>query len=934
MFSTERPDAPERVLLAAGTWSYASTAYEALHQVPGVLRKVVETLRDLGFTAAVEAPGYMVDPKIKSFRANARRAAEAAPIVVVYYTGHGAHPDRDTYYLVSQKSQPADLGATSLPARELLTLLLRRNEWGETLPDDQQPKVLIILDCCFSGSAGMEMLGEALHGIGNPSTWVIASAGALEYAQQGIFAVAFCDALQRPTIGPSQKYVSLDTIVQAVNDAHAGQGSQQARLFLPAAGSTGIPPFFPNPGHAPHLAGLTVADQQHWLSRAQAGPEESTIGFYLTGKVGRVLAAEHLAKWITNSEEKGLAVVTGSPGSGKSTLLALPVLLTQPPRRRDLLRYTPNGSLIQRAADLLPADTPVIAIHARGLNTDQVSSEIARALGRQANSASGLLEGLDTAPQLHRRVVIVDAIDEAASPTALLGSLLVPLAHHAGIKVVLGTRRHVLSAVGETDLTIDLDTSSYRDPQALADYAHQLLIAAHEPSISTPYQSEDATVRSDSFYIGEVVAEAIAKRATGRAAAPESFLIARLLALSVRNRSEPVDITSPDWQAELPASVADAFDEDLDRLGDNASLARIVLGALAWAKGPGLPWENIWAPVARAIEKNVEGEARPQVTDEDIRWVLSAAGAFIVEDLGPGDRSVYRPFHDMLAAHLRGESAVDGTDVDPADGDVRQQYQVRTEQAITHALLATVPTGDRNLRDWLSAHPYIRTYLAQHAAAAEPSAFPVLVSDLNFLAAANPVTLTPLLSPTMTEVRTVARIYRRARPLLHEDPHANAAYLQEAARALTGSPASPHAGLRPVYRTRFASLRRDDSLLAFTGHTGSVRSVAFGTTMDGQILLASASDDRTLRLWDPATGAHIGEPLVGHTGAVSSVAFGTDTDGRLLLASAGDDRTVRLWDPATGRQVGKPLSRPHRPGHIGGIRGGPERTAAAGVGRR
>ena len=214
MFSTERPDAPGRVLLAAGTWSYTSAAYEALDQVPSVLQKVVETLRDLDYTTVIEAPGYMVDPKMKSFRVNARRAAEAAPIVVVYYTGHGARPDRDTYYLVGKQSQPADLGATSLPARELLTMLLRRNEWGEVLPDDQQPKVLIILDCCFSGSAGMEMLGEALHGIGNPSTWVIASAGALEYARQGMFAVAFCDALQRPTIGPSQKYVSLDTIVR------------------------------------------------------------------------------------------------------------------------------------------------------------------------------------------------------------------------------------------------------------------------------------------------------------------------------------------------------------------------------------------------------------------------------------------------------------------------------------------------------------------------------------------------------------------------------------------------------------------------------------------------------------------------------------------------------------------------------------------------
>ena len=97
------------------------------------------------------------------------------------------------------------------------------------------------------------------------------------------------------------------------------------------------------------------------------------------------------------------------------------------------------------------------------------------------------------------------------------------------------------------------------------------------------------------------MAAAIAQRATARDGRSESFLIGRLLALSARGRTEPVDITSPGWQSELPASVAEAFDEDLARLGDKEPLARALLTALAWAKGPGLPWENIWVPVARAL---------------------------------------------------------------------------------------------------------------------------------------------------------------------------------------------------------------------------------------------------------------------------------------------------------------------------------------------
>ncbi len=40
--------------------------------------------------------------------------------------------------------------------------------------------------------------------------------------------------------------------------------------------------------------------------------------------------------------------------------------------------------------------------------------------------------------------------------------------------------------------------------------------------------------------------------------------------------------------------------------------------------------------------------------------------------------------------------------------------------------------------------------------------------------------------------------------------------------------------------------------------------------------LASGSCDKTVRLWDAATGQPVGDPLTGHTDAVSSVAFSPD----------------------------------------------------------
>ena len=61
-------------------------------------------------------------------------------------------------------------------------------------------------------------------------------------------------------------------------------------------------------------------------------------------------------------------------------------------------------------------------------------------------------------------------------------------------------------------------------------------------------------------------------------------------------------------------------------------------------------------------------------------------------------------------------------------------------------------------------------------------------------------------------------------------------------------------------------------------------------------LLASASRDRTVKVWDAATGS-LQQTLEGHSGSVNSVAFSRDSK---LLASASRDRTVKVWDAATG----------------------------------
>ena len=87
---------------------------------------------------------------------------------------------------------------------------------------------------------------------------------------------------------------------------------------------------------------------------------------------------------------------------------------------------------------------------------------------------------------------------------------------------------------------------------------------------------------------------------------------------------------------------------------------------------------------------------------------------------------------------------------------------------------------------------------------------------------------------------------------------------------------------------------QDFPYTSLEGHTSRVTKIVF--SLDGTTL-ASASEDRTIRLWDVATGTHR-HKLTGHNSYIYSVSFSPDG---LTLASGSENGRIRFWNVTTGQ---------------------------------
>ncbi|KAK9814079.1 hypothetical protein WJX72_000364 [[Myrmecia] bisecta] len=124
-----------------------------------------------------------------------------------------------------------------------------------------------------------------------------------------------------------------------------------------------------------------------------------------------------------------------------------------------------------------------------------------------------------------------------------------------------------------------------------------------------------------------------------------------------------------------------------------------------------------------------------------------------------------------------------------------------------------------------------------------------------------------------------------------------------------------------------------DQAATLNGHQARIFDLSFQP--QGAEWLASASEDETCRLWARNTnGYELAASLQGHSDAVLHVSWQARSQ---LLATASADTTVRLWDcPVTGGGAGPGQEQGGEPRPLGSLQGHPEEVYAcefAGDGR-
>ncbi|WP_406128494.1 caspase family protein [Streptomyces sp. NBC_00989] len=652
-------------------------------------------LGELGYHRGVECglnpTGAELRDSLRAFATDPARHPD--DYVVLYLAAHGVTDQGSgRHYLLLHDSDARDLYGTALPTEDLVARL-----WDGTAIE----RLLVLIDACYAEEGADRALRAALEARrfrdqvtdhGSTGLVVVSSSRRKEESYTGALSAAFDRAVRgRATVGHAPAHISLAEVMSAIqSDPRVPPAQRPSWSITHATGD--IPAFLPNHRHLPDSAGLGLEEIDRIVAlgaRERDAREQDMRGFFLPRArgtdvpaeavwdfTGRHVALGDLTTWLDpRRTDERLCVVTGDPGSGKSSLLGMVAVLTDRER----------GAAVPRAGlpSVLPRPGDVDErINASHLSTRQLLDALAAASGCAAESLGALTAHLQT--RTRPLVVLVDSLDEALAPHESVEELLAPLTdpeRRLPLRLLIGSRPHIAARLPAAAPRIDLDSERYGDPDAIRAYTRKLLCTPGSVLVTAPPHRVDE--------IAEAVGEA----------AGRSFLVARITARTIAREPRPPDPYDQRWREELPRLPGEAMERDLtQQLGPLAGRARDLLLPLAYAQGAGLPWAGVWPRLASALTGR-------DYRDDDIVWLRKAAGSYVVEGIESGG-SVYRVYHRALVEYLR-----EGSDTETV------------QRTVTEVL-----------RD--VEHPYVRRYLALHAA--EGAVLDPLVQDAEFVLGAEP----------------------------------------------------------------------------------------------------------------------------------------------------------------------------------------------------
>ncbi|MGW3934902.1 hypothetical protein [Streptomyces phaeochromogenes] len=813
---------------------------------------------------------------------------------VLYWVGHGWSNGGPTTLLAHALS-PVELSQNGIGPEGLLQSLKARQ------CQEDAGWAIVIIDACSSSDFVNRMHSKALDD-GEARNYLLVATAAEGSTALG----AFRRVLTTVLTGTFRAKNTIDfydltrELKRNLNDCsiHIGPGVGGAALRRPVSTPAGRMQASLDTltDIEEVLANLTDDERRHFVPKA-SGAELGEQSWYFEG---REEERRRILAWL-DSAEGGMLVVTGAAGSGKSALLGHVVVHS----RRELadilmahrnLAPLPLGSLP-------PYDVFDSVLHLTGATPRTVVQRIAESaeLGTPPDAPVGeqcawLVERFRTVDRRGggqtpradadvRFTLLADALDEAHLPLLIAEQILSPLADLPGVRVVVGTRQSTgegpdLPAPEDADLmdALGVDRKGNReklpvsrDPAAMCEYIRNRLHRAKARLRAEPSQ--------------------IDRTAKALSNLDRHFLYARLAVHEV--------ISNPELAADptplLECDHRQLFARAVERLSEQAPCNRLLLEALALAQGRGLPIaDGVWAGIATALADSPD----VAVTDADISELLRTAAPYLMLDTESG-QSVYRLAHRTFSEHFT-------RTVPLSTHDDRHR---RITEYLAGPSDGTVPDQGPN--------PYVVQHLPTHAGLAGPDGWQVLADRPQLLDRLSPsavVASVMLRALGRFELPpAVAGVLFAWEQLTTADPRDRRGLRELASLRCTQETVVQRFGRRSsdpdsAWSVRWGQLKRHAPHLRLTGHTGSVQTVVAFTDASRRVLLASGSDDGTVRIWDPARGEAVGDPVTLNDDAVQSIAAFAGPKGRTLLATGGADGTVRIWDPVRGDTVGESLT--------------------------